>query len=82
MTDTATFTERSDLPTYAQLNGTHSGLIRKRNAATDEAERHRLNTLIANIEGLKRNPEDTALMKQFGKNVASFEKYLAERDNG
>jgi hypothetical protein len=73
-------TVTSGLPTYGQLNGVHSGLIRKRNAATDEAERHRLNT--ANIEGLKRNPDDKALMKQFGRNVASFEKYLAERANG
>jgi hypothetical protein len=69
----------SDLPTYAQLNGVHSGLIRKRNAATDEGERHRLTDLIANVDGLKKNPGDAALMKQFGKNAASLEKYLAER---
>jgi hypothetical protein len=71
-----------DLPTYATLNGVHSGLISKRNAATDEAVRHRLNTLIANVDGLKKNPGDVELMKQFGKNVASLEKYLADRQSG
>jgi hypothetical protein len=68
-----------DLSDFGRLNVIHADLIRKRNAAKDPAERERLNTLIQNVDGLKKNPGDPALMKQFGKNVASLEKYLAER---
>jgi hypothetical protein len=71
-----------ELPTYGQLNGIHSALIKKRNAATDPLERSRLTDLIANVDGLKKNPGDVGLMKQFSKNTAGLEKYLAERDNG
>jgi hypothetical protein len=68
-----------DLSDFGRLNVIHADLIRKRNAATDQFERERLNTLIQNVDGLKKNPGDAALMKQFGKNAASLEKYLAER---
>jgi hypothetical protein len=68
-----------DLSDFGRLNVIHADLIRKRNAATDQIERPRLNTLIANAVELKRNPDNAAARKQFGRNAADLAKYLAER---
>jgi hypothetical protein len=68
-----------DLSDFGRLNVIHADLIRKRNAATDQAERERLNTLIANIDGLKKEPDNFALKAMLAKNMRSFERYLAER---
>jgi hypothetical protein len=68
-----------DLSDFGRINVIHADLIRKRNAATDQAERERLNTLIANIDGLKKEPDNFALKAMLAKNMRSFERYLAER---
>jgi hypothetical protein len=73
--DTEAFTERSELSDHGNLNFVRAALVGKRNAATDEGVRHRCNTLIANIDGLKRDPNDKALMKQFAKNARDMERY-------
>jgi hypothetical protein len=67
------------LSEHGVLNIIHADLIVKRNAATDEGERHRLNTLIQNAVELKRNPDNPAARKQFGRNAEYLAKYLAER---
>jgi hypothetical protein len=69
-----------DLSDFGRLNVIHADLIRKRNAATDEGERHRLNTLIANAVELQRNPDNAVARKQFGRNAGYLAAYLAERD--
>jgi hypothetical protein len=68
-----------DLSDFGRINVIHADLIRKRNAATDPIERERLNTLIANIDGLKKEPDNFALKAMLAKNMRSFERYLAER---
>jgi hypothetical protein len=70
------------LSNYGIVSAIHADLIKKRNAATDEGERHRLNTLIQNAVELKRDPFNQALMKQFGRNAQYLATYLADRQSG
>jgi hypothetical protein len=68
-----------ELSDYGELVAVQRDLIAKRNAAADPIERSRLTDLIANIEGLKKNPDDHALKLQMAKNMRSFNEYLAGR---
>jgi hypothetical protein len=75
MTDTATFLEGSELSAHGAMNAARAELVKFRKHA-DEGVRHRCNTLIANIDGLKRNPDDKALMIQFEKNSRDLGRYM------
>ncbi len=68
-----------DLSAYGRLNATRLDLMNLRDASDDEGLRHRCTTLIANIDLLKRDPDDKALLAQFAKNTADLERYKAGR---
>jgi hypothetical protein len=66
-----------DLSDYGKLNEMRKQLVEARDACSDKYEISRLNILIQNIDGLKANPGDPELMKQFAKNTADLERYKA-----
>jgi hypothetical protein len=68
-----------DLSDYGKLNEMRKELVDRRVRSMDEYEVSRLNILIANIDGLKVNPDDKALLEQFAKNTADLERYKAGR---
>jgi hypothetical protein len=73
--DTAAFAEGSELSAHGAMNAARAELVKFRKHA-DEGVRHRCNTLIANIDGLKRDPDDKALMIQFEKNTRDLGRYM------
>ena len=68
-----------DLSDYGKLVAMRNELNDARKATDDPRLKERLNTLIQNIDNLKRTPDDKALLEQFAKNTADLERYKAGR---
>jgi hypothetical protein len=67
------------LSEYGRLNATCDELVKLRDATDDEGVRQRCISLIANIEGLKKTPDDPELLRQFAANTQDLADYQAKR---
>jgi hypothetical protein len=54
-----------------------SKLVETAAETTDEGLQHRCRTLIQNIDGLQKHPDDKALLAQFAANTNDLERYKA-----
>ncbi len=70
--ETVTTDEMSD---YGKLNATRRELVATRDLTNDEGLYNRCNILIGNIDLLKKDSTDKALLKQFAKNMRDLERY-------
>ena len=68
-----------NLSDFGKLNRMRADLVEFRDSTGDEGLRNRCNILISNIDGLKKDPNDEALMKQFAQNTADLERYRASK---
>lgn len=66
-----------ELSAYGKLNATRAELVALRKSSADPYLKNRCNILITNIDGLKKAPDDHALMAQMAKNTRELARYRA-----
>jgi hypothetical protein len=64
-----------NLSDYGKLNEMRKQLVEERDRGGDHGLISRINILIANIDNLKREPTDHALLVQMAKNTRDLERY-------